>query len=273
MNYYETLGVGKNATAAEIKSAYRKLAKECHPDIGGDAERFKTISEAYDTLKDDNKKHQYDLSLNGFRNAYTTNTVHDFINEDFFRIFGSAGMPFGRRHPRNQDIRVRISMPLESVLRANEQAVEVNTGKETKTIKVQIPAGISDGALINYKGMGQNVHADQPAGNLIVEIRIKPSPLFERVDDDIYSKVNVSVWQAMLGAELDFVTIRGKTVKVKVPPGTQFGQLLRLANEGLPRMNSNNVGNQYLQVMITVPTLTEEQRTALEKIQPTGDSI
>lgn len=268
---YETLGVSRTATVDEIKSAYRKLAKKYHPDLGGDPEKFKELNQANDILSDPNKKAQYDNG--GFNqqfqqgaNAYRSGTHFHFEdifnNEDFMNIFAqAAGFPGARRKPRNSNIRIRMSLPLESILQEQIKNIDINTGNGNKQVEIKIPAGIHDGAVITYRGMGQQTHTDQPAGDLMVEITISTHERFTRMNEDLHSNVTIDCFKATLGTSIEFLTIRGKRVKVTIPPGCQSGTVLRLPGEGLPSLNRNKfIGSQYIRVNISVPTnLTNEQ--------------
>lgn len=267
---YEILGINRTANADEIKSAYRKLAKKHHPDLGGDPEKFKELNEAHDILGDATKKAHYDQF--GFnqqidpRNAYRAGTHFHFEdvfnNEDFMNIFAqAAGFPGGRRKPKNSNIRIRLSISLESILQEQIKNIDINTGNGNKQVEIKIPAGIHDGAVITYRGMGQNTYSDQPAGDLMVEITIPPSERFSRANEDLHSNITIDCFRATLGTSIEFITIRDKRVKVTIPAGCQSGTVLRLPGEGLPSMNrSKFIGSQYLRINISVPTnLTNEQ--------------
>jgi DnaJ-class molecular chaperone len=268
---YETLGVSRTANADEIKSAYRKLAKKYHPDLGGDPEKFKEINEAHDILSDPNKKAHFDNG--GFRqqfdpraNAYRAGTHFHFEdifnNEDFMNIFAqAAGFPGGRRKPKNSNVRIRMAVTLESILQEQTKNIDINTGNGNKQVEIKIPAGIHDGAVITYRGMGQNTYPDQPAGDLMVEVNILSNERFTRMNEDLHSSITIDCFKATLGTSIEFVTIREKRVKVTIPAGCQSGTVLRLPGEGLPSMNrSKFVGSQYLRVNISIPTnLTNEQ--------------
>lgn len=268
---YQTLGINKNATADEIKSAYRKLAKKHHPDLGGDPEKFKEINEAHDILSDPTKKSQYDFGgfnqgFNPGANAYRSGTHFHFddvfSNEDFMNIFAqAAGFPGSKRRPKNSNIRIRLSVTLESILNEQTKTVEISSGLGNKQIEIKIPAGIHDGAIITYRGMGQNMYPDQPAGDLMVEVNIQPHERFIRANEDLHSNITIDCFKATLGTSIEFVTIRNKRIKVNIPAGSQNGTILRLPSEGLPSMNrSKFVGNQFLKINIMVPTnLTNEQ--------------
>jgi DnaJ-class molecular chaperone len=274
---YEILGVSRTATADEIKSAYRKLAKKYHPDLGGDPEKFKEINQANDILSDPDKKAHYDSGgFNSFHpgaNAYRNGTHFHFedifSNEDFMNIFAqAAGFPGARRKPKNSNIRIRMSITLESVLQEQSKTIDIGSGNTNKQVEIKIPAGIHDGAVITYRGMGQNIYPDQPAGDLMVEITVLPHERFVRANEDLHSNITIDCFKATLGTSIEFVTIRGKRIKVNIPAGSQNGAVLRLPSEGLPSMNRNKfIGSQYLKINVSVPTnLTNEQIELVKQI-------
>lgn len=271
---YETLGVSRTATADEIKSAYRKLAKKYHPDLGGDPEKFKEINEAHDILSDPNKKAHFDHgSFNQNMNFRSGNTHFHFddifSNEDFMNIFAqAAGFPGGRRKPKNSNIRIRMSVSLESILQEQVKTVDIGNNSTNKQVEIKIPPGIHDGAVINYRGMGQNIYLDQPPGDLMVEITVLPHERYTRMNEDLHSNITIDCFKATLGTSIEFITIRGKKIKVNIPAGSQNGTVLRLAGEGLPSMNRNKfVGSQYLRINVSVPTnLTIEQIELVKQI-------
>lgn len=273
---YQILGIDRNASADDIKAAYRKLAKKHHPDLGGDPEKFKEISEANDILSDPNKKAQLDMGgafhggFNNFRSGSHFHFEDVFSHEDFMNIFaGAAGFPGARRKPKNSNIRIRLSVTLEAILQEQAKTIDINVGNGTnKQVEIKIPPGIHDGAVINYKGMGQNIYPDQPAGDLMVEINLVPHERFVRMNEDLHSSISIDCFKATLGTHIDFVTIRGKHVKVAIPAGSQSGTVLRLPGEGLPSMNrSKFVGSQYLKINIIIPTnLTAEQIDLVKQI-------
>ncbi len=271
---YETLGVSRTATAEEIKSAYRKLAKKYHPDLGGDPEKFKEINEAHDVLSDPNKKAHFDhggfnQNAQSFRAGTHFHFEDIFNNEDFMNIFAqAAGFPGARRKPKNSNIRIRLSVPLESILQEQVKTIDIGPTNSNKQVEIKIPAGIHDGAVITYRGMGQNTYPDQPAGDLLVEITVLQHERFNRVNEDLHSNITIDCFKATLGTSVEFVTIRGKRIKVTIPAGSQNGTVLRLPSEGLPSMNRNKfVGSQYLRINVSVPTnLTMEQIDLVKQI-------
>lgn len=264
-DHYSTLGVGKGAKADEIKSAYRKLAKEFHPDVpGGNAAKFQQVQEAYEVLSDANKRAQYDQPRsNPFQSAQGRDWSHVFSDDDFFSVF----MQGGRRQQQNSNVRTSIEVPLRSIINDQKKTLRVNTGSGTNDIEVNIPKGIRSGAVISFKGMGQKVYANQPAGDLLLEIVIKEDPAYQRRDDDLISTLSISAFDAILGCDVDFDTIWGRTVRIKIPQGTQHGSNFRLVNNGLPKINSNSIGHQYVVIHIFIPSnLTQDQLDRLAQI-------
>lgn len=275
---YETLGVNRTATADEIKSAYRKLAKKHHPDLGGNPEKFKEINEAHDILSDPDKKahfdsggfrQQFDPRANSYRSGTHFHFEDIFNNEDFMNIFAqAAGFPGARKRARNSNIRIRLNVTLESLLQEQIQNVEIKTDSGKKQVEIKIPAGIHDGAIITYRGMGQNTFADQPAGDLMVEINVAPHERFIRANEDLHSNITIDCFKATLGTSIEFTTIRNKRIKVTIPAGCQNGTVLRIPSEGLPSMNRNKyIGNQYIKINVSIPTnLTNEQIELVKQI-------
>lgn len=271
---YQILGVDRNASAEEIKSAYRKLAKKHHPDLGGNPEKFKEINEAHDILSDPNKKAQYDFGgfspgAQNYRQGAHFRFDDIFSNDDFMNIFAqAAGFPGARRRPKNSNIRIRLSVPLESLLQEQVKTVDISTGSGNKQVEIKIPPGIHDGAVITYRGMGQDTFPDQPAGDLMVEVTVLPHERFVRMNEDLHSSITIDCFKATIGTSIEFVTIRNKRIKVSIPAGSQNGTVLRLPSEGLPSLNRKNfVGSQYLKINISIPTnLTNEQLDLVNRI-------
>jgi DnaJ-class molecular chaperone len=268
-DFYSTLGVSKSASQDEIKSAYRKLAKQHHPDLGGDADKFKSINEAYDVLGDPNKRAEYDrpqpqFNFNNQGNAWDMNGLD---MNDFFSIFAGAGFPPGNRRPKaNANLRARMNISLESILEPQKKIIQV--GDDKREIEVNIPRGVRNGAVISYKGLGQKANPNLPAGDLLIEIAIQEHKEYLRDGDDLHSSITVDAIDAMLGCTVDFRTIRGRTVRVNIPRGVQHGQTLRLHGEGIPNNQGNKTGNQYLQISVLVPNnLTASQLELLAQLK------
>lgn len=276
MNYYSVLGVPKTATRDEIKKAYRNLAKEHHPDrTGGNDEMFKKINEAYETLKDPAKRRNYDnpSQQNRFDTGYTqqweSGNVESF--HEFFRdIFGaSAGFHHSQySQPKNKDLRATLEVNLESIFVPQKRTIHLKTGRSEKTIEVDIPAGVNDGAVIRYRGYGQDVLTRVPPGDLFVTIKVNDSNHFKRKSSDLYSSITIDAIDAIIGTTVEFENIDHNKIKVHIPESSQPGQLLRISGKGLPKNNNqNDKGNLYLSIKITVPKLSEDQKNVLKKLR------
>ena len=293
-DYYEILGVPRTASQGDIRKAYRKLAKEYHPDVNKDAgssEKYKEINEAYEVLKDSEKRRQYDaLGANWQQGQSFTpppgwgGGVHmDFGGDgggfsDFFRtIFGgfSPGgssvsmdeMFFGGGRGRDQEMVLELS--LEDVLAGgaktvsfdqNERGPDGRVRKSRKTINVNLPSGVTDGSRIRLKGRGAG------GGDLFLVLRIAPHPKFAVEGYDLAAPLRVSPWEAALGAQIPVDTLDG-VVNMKLPGGTQAGKRLRLKGKGLPRRKGAQPGDLIVKVEIVVPDKpTERERELLEAL-------
>jgi curved DNA-binding protein len=282
MDYYSTLGVGKNATEDDIKKAYRKLAMKHHPDRGGDEATFKKISEAYDILSDPQKKQIVDLGGDpknqgggGYGNSFNQGPFEFHFGgghpgmEDIFNQFG-----FGRRPmQRNKTLNINIDITLEDVLNGREVNAEITipgSGKR-KMINISIPAGIENGQQIRYEGMGDDAIRELRPGDLIVNVVVRPHAKFRREHNDIVLEKTITVWDAIIGTSLDIETLDGKTLSIGVPQGTKHGTVLSCRGEGLPVMRSKNRGNLLIMIKVDMPkNLSQAQ---LEKIKSLRDTL
>jgi len=264
-DHYTTLGLSKTAGQDEIKSAFRRLAKQHHPDIGGDPNKFKAINEAYTVLSDPAKRAEYDNPRSQFNfTSRSWEQASPFDMDEFFSVFaGAAGFP-GRRSPqRNANYRTTMHIPLESILQDQTKIIIVNE----REIEVKIPKGIRSGAVISYKGLGKNDIPNMPPGDLLIEIIVQDSNKFQREGNDLHSTITIDSFDAILGAHVDFKTIRGKNMRINIPQGIQHGTIMRLHGEGLPGQN-NQSGNQYLKIAVLTPTnLTKEQLDLVAQIK------
>jgi len=282
MDYYSTLGLNRNASEDDIKKAYRKMAMKHHPDRGGDEKTFKQVSEAYEILSDPQKKQMVDMGVDpkaqqagGGRHQQGPFEFHFNSGnfEDVFSNFGfGGGGPFGfggRPMQRNKTINITVDLSLEDVLNGKELDAELAVpNSKKKIINISIPAGIENGQQIRYQGMGDASIAGIHPGDLIVNIRVAPHPIFRREGDSLTVEKTISAWDAMLGCNLDLQTIDGKSLNITVPPGTQPETVLSCRNEGLPNMRNRQRGNLLIKIKVVVPrNLTATQIASIENLK------
>jgi len=223
------------------------------------------VSTAYNQILESHSQ----TSAQPKQSRYTAQDINDL--DDFFADIlkqSGAGFHHSQYQQGNRDLTATITLSLEDVVRDQTRTVNVNTGRSQKTVEVEIPAGVNDGATIRYSGYGSDVLTRKPPGDLIVTVRVNnPTNKFQRSSQcDIFASVAVDAVDAILGTQLEFVGIANNRMKIKVPPGTQNHGQLRIKSQGLPKINSNEYGDLYLFVEIVIPKhITESQRELLEK--------
>jgi|14BtaG_2_1085337.scaffolds.fasta_scaffold03561_2 DnaJ-class molecular chaperone len=279
-DYYNILGVSEDADASTIKKAYRKLAQQNHPDKGGNADKFKEINEANDVLSSD-KRTEYDhLRKYGAPHAHnfghgphvwsTGDAEYPFNVEDIFgEMFGSGESPFRQRRQqtRNRNIHIKINVSLREAYEGSNKRVKYTAGSETKTLDVQIPKGVIAGQTMRMRGLGDNAANGAPAGDLLIAIDVINDPHYERSGQNLFTVINLTCFEAMLGTEKIIKTLTEKELKVKIPNGTQPGQKMVLRGQGMPIMDSNVYGDLLVELKISIPTnLTTEQQNLIQDI-------
>jgi len=263
MDYYKRLGVGRNASPEDIKKAYKKLAMQHHPDKGGNQKTFQEINEAYDTLKDPRKRQQYD-------NPQPEINVNSSNFEDVFsQFFGGRGP----RQQRNPDIKLAVDMTLEEVLTGKDVLVTymLRNGQQTNA-SLRIHAGVNHGQVIRFKGIGDNSIPHIQRGDLLVLCKVKPHNRFERDRHHLRISVKISVLKLMLGTYVDIVSLTGSPIRVTIPKGTNPGTILSVAGHGLPDLSTNRIGNLYVTIKGTLPTLTLEQERKVKELDDASDN-
>jgi len=340
-DYYEILGVKKDASQDEIKRAYRRLARKYHPDLNpGDKaaeQKFKEINEAYEVLGDPKKRADYDqfgtippfepgAGFEGFRPfGFDFGRVfEEDIFSDLFRGFRHEEVPL-----RGSDLETSLEISIEEAYRGVTKSITVTrevvckacggSGAEdfqacanckgsgslqqkkgffrlnqvcpvckgkgktvtkickacrgngstvtTETIKVKIPPGADTGSRVKLKGMGGAGVRGGPAGNLYIELTVKPHPVFKRDRDDIYVEVPVTIGEAILGGKISVPTLDG-TVTMTLPPGTDSGKKFKLKGKGIPNTRTGVKGDEFVVIKIVVPkTVTEKTKEALQEVE------
>jgi DnaJ-class molecular chaperone len=276
---YKTLGVGRLATADELKKAYRKLAKKLHPDVNpGDKKieaQFKEVSAAYDMLSDAEKRRRYDrgeLDDNGnprpgFQGGHPwgarpggaagggrARTAKDFgidedDNDEIFKDFFGFGRGRANFKMRGADVTYRLEVDFIDAAVGAKKRVNLTDGK---TIDVTLPAGTEDGAQLRLKGQGMPGQGGATNGDAFVEVSVKAHPYFERDGFDILLECPISLPEAVLGGTIEVPTIDGR-VALKVPVGSNSGTQLRLKGKGILNPKTKQRGDQYVRFVVTLP--------------------
>lgn len=266
-SHYNTLGVEKSATQHEIKSAYRKLVMQHHPDKGGDVDKFQEISEAYVTLSDTDKRSQYDnptQHTGRFNNGPPPGFEDIFSPESpFGNIFG-----FRNRAPTNSHIQFSTTITLEEVFTGKEivAGIILPSGRE-QAINIKIPVGIHTGDTLKLSGMGDDSITSAPRGDILLNVQVEDHPNFHRSGDDLIKEVEINCIDAMLGKKLDVVSIDNRNLQMDIPAGTQNDAVFNLSGFGMPNFNSpDRRGRLLLKIKINVPILTDEQKDILRTL-------
>jgi curved DNA-binding protein len=296
-DYYEALGVPRDASEDDIRRAYRKLARQYHPDVNKepDAEdRFKEISEAYEVLRDPEKREKYDRFGQNWKAGQDVSGASGFDGQggfgdgvrvefgdggdfsDFFEGFFGRGRA-GRRaggfggfggfggegfSTRGNDAEAVLDLSLEEAARGGRRKISLGDGRE---YDVNIPAGVRDGQRIRLAGEGGSGRGGGPSGDLFLRVRLRPHPRFRVEGSDLHTDLAVAPWEAALGAEVELPTLTGKT-RLRVPAGSSCGRKLRLRGQGL------GDGNLYAHVQIKVPKeLSSEERELFERLRDVSD--
>ena len=302
-DYYKILGVEKDANEKEIKKAFRKLARQHHPDVNPDdpkaEERFKEINEAYEVLSDPDKRGKYDRLGSDWRSwqrsgqpgdfdwgQYTAGRPGDRVHvrygtpedlqdifgggspfSDFFgQIFGGMGGAPGAGGYQYQ-MRPQRGRDYEQAIEISLQEAYRGTARvlqrDGQRLEIQIPAGAKTGTRVRVSGEGGAGAAGGPAGDLYLRVTVQPDPRFERRSDDLYTTVNADLYTMVLGGEIKVPTMTGE-VALTVPAGTQNGRTFRLRGKGMPRLrNPEQHGDLYAKVEVQLPTRLSDQQREL----------
>lgn len=288
-DYYDILGVKKNATDEELKKAYRNLAKKHHPDKNkGNKEaenKFKEISEAYAVLSDKEKREQYDrLGSEAFgaggANPFAGFDFSQFMGGggargrrggtrggsrtvDFTDIFGDlfGGGGFEAEPQRGSDVEAETTIDFRDAILGTTIELRFNDGR---TVKVKIPEGVSNGQRLRIRGKGQPGPMGGAPGDLQLIVHVRPHPFYERRGDNIHIELPITVGEAARGGEIEVPTIHGP-VRAKIPAGTQGGQTFRLSGKGVKKKSGS--GDHYYKVQIHIPRDLSDTMDAVQKIE------
>ena len=277
---YETLGVSENASADEIKKAYRKLARKYHPDINKDesaVEKFKEINAAYEVLSDPEKKQQYDQFGD---QMFGGQNFHDFaqgqgagvdLDEILRQMFGGGAGGFGGAQGGfsgfggfggpDLDVQARITVPFMTAIQGGKYKINV----EGESFDIKIPAGIKSGETLRVRGKGKQYQGQR--GDLLIKVEVAESNEYERKGDNLYKTFDVPLKEALFGGKVA-VNTPEKEVSLKVPKNTKNGQKFRLKGKGVPDRKTAMKGDLYLIANVVLPdvdTLDDDVRKVLEE--------
>ncbi len=247
MDYYNTLGVPRDADQDTIKKAYRKLAMQHHPDKGGDPNEFQKINEAYEILGDTDKRLQYDnpqSQQQGFPGGFSFTSQGFDIHDIFNQIFGQQG--FHQRRQQKQVFRTQVSITLNDSYNGSTQMMQLNTGNGAKVVNFTVPKGIDSGEQVRY----DNVIDD---ASLIVQFIVQKDLRFDRSGDDLYANVPISVLDLITGTKIEFISFMGRKLEVTIQPKTQPTDQIRIPGYGMPIRDTGHYGDQILLLKPFVP--------------------
>ncbi len=305
-DYYKILGIDKQASADDIKKAYRKLAKKYHPDKNPNdksaEEKFKEVSEAYEVLKDPEKRKKYDtLGANWKHYQNTGGTSEEWFRNfnqnqqggsyqfsgnfndlfggvggfsDFFEsFFGGGGKSrsasgFTNIPQKGNDYEASLTISLEEAHRGVEKQFTV----DGRTLKVKITPGIEEGKKLRLRNQGGEGKASGEKGDLYLKIQIEKHPHFERKENDLYYNLNVDLYTAVLGGKKEVTTLDGKRLNIIIPKETESGKILKIKGMGMSKSGRTDRGDLFVRINVTIPkNLTDEEIKLFEKLKSLRD--
>jgi len=301
-DYYDILGVKRDAPEKDIRKAYRKLARQYHPDVNPNdttsAARFKEVSEAYEVLSDKEKRAKYDRYGHDWQfgeqaeaaraeaaraGRRTSQGAADFSDiEDLFGggggifgdLFGRAGGRGGRTRAGGldgipgQDVEQPVTISLEEAFNGTTRLLSMATPEGTpRRLEVRIPPGVRDGSRVRVGSEGAPGPFGGPKGDLYLVVSVEPNRTFTREGDDLVVKVPVPLHIAVLGGEVEVPTLKGTKLALRIPAETQNGRRIRLKGQGMPHLGSGDRGDLYAEISVVLPThLSDEERSLFERL-------
>lgn len=304
-DYYKTLGIDKNATAGDLKKAFRRLARKYHPDVNPGDEtaerRFKEANEAHEVLGDPETRRKYDelgsnwkayeqaqatgqnpfagggwpfargpraVSEDDLRSSFGADPFSDFFKTFFRGSSGQTRRPQSAARRRGRDIEHELILPLEQAYAGVTQRLRLSAAGGIRQIDVRIPPGVDEGSRVRVAAEGQPGSNGANAGDLFLCIKVAPHAVFERKGRDLYMEANIPLTTAILGGEIEITVISRKQVRLKIPTTTQQGQVFRLQGHGMPSLRKSSApGHLYVTANVQLPTeLTDKVRGHFEAL-------
>ncbi|QDU10322.1 DnaJ C-terminal domain-containing protein [Gimesia aquarii] len=288
-DYYDILEISRSASADEIKKAYRKLSRKYHPDMAPDDksadQKFKEVQEAYDVLRDEEKRKQYDQFGHSFQQAgpgggyYQSGGAGPVDLDDLFGgggidlgdLFGGAFRGGKRAQPRPQkgeSKRLHIEIPFHLAAVGGEHEISLQKGGASERLTVKIPPGVDNGSVIRLSGQGNPGIHGGPAGDLLITIKVGNHPYFKREGSNLILEVPITLSEAALGSKVDVPTLSEGEVTVTIPPGTSSGAKLRLREKGILDQKFKKTGDQICSIKIVAPkSLSDQARSLYEQLK------
>ena len=306
-DYYSVLGVPRSASEREIKRAFRRLARQYHPDVNKTdteaEERFTEINLAYEVLSDSENRRKYDRFGNQWRYADQIDEMRSRgggsrfhpgaaqggiggnLNDILGRFFGGGGgggpedlsgafggRPSSRRSAQPANVEVAVEISLEEAYEGAKRVVTIPGPGRSRRLEVDIPQGIESGSRVRISGGGSPGGATgRPAGDLYLNVTVKPDAVFVRSGNDLTTEVRVPMLDALLGGEAEVPTLRGRSLALRIPPETQNGQSIRLRGQGMPKPSggeSREFGDLYVKIAVQMPTgLTKREWELLQQLK------
>lgn len=258
MDYYSLLGVSRTASDGELKKAFKAKSMQHHPDRGGDAEKFKEINEAYQALKDPQKRRMYDQygttepQQQAGPQGFHFHTNMGGMPEGFEDLFANFG--FGARRQKNDDVTIQVELDLADIYTGKQYVVNyrLQNGR-METANIDIPVGIRPNDTIRYKGMGQDTIPGLPRGHLDCRVRIRPNSEYRINGVDLITSKDVNIFQLITGTVLEIKTPKGNTLKLTIPPKTPPGTKMGIPQHGLPDRKTGRTGNIVIELRGVIP--------------------
>ena len=274
MDYYEILGVSRNASTTEIKKAYKKQSMQHHPDrTGGDDTQFKKVNEAYSALKDPQKKQMYDqFGTADPQQAQSQQQSHfsqQFGGAQFEDIFGSMfGQQQRQRQMRNQDVALNYSLELKEVFTGVGVNIQYNLPSgRTGYLDAAIPPGVQNGSTVKFAGLGDDSISGLPNGNLILKVKVGRDPIWQRDGNNIHATRQINVLDFIVGTIIEVVTPTNRKFSLTVPAGTKPGTTFSITGHGIPDVHTKRSGNIHIKLDAKMPILNEQEMNQIKDIR------